>query len=88
MLTDKYLGFNATLILYPVSFGDGVQQDKTKGAEFYKRAAMQAFVLARHNLGGCEGQKGNYYRAVRHLLISAKMTSSKALYDLCENGRQ
>ncbi|EJK61176.1 hypothetical protein THAOC_18380 [Thalassiosira oceanica] len=34
---------------------------------------MQGCVLARHNLGCIESQKGNYGRAVRHFLISAKM---------------
>ncbi|EJK69745.1 hypothetical protein THAOC_08966 [Thalassiosira oceanica] len=53
--------------------GDGVQQDTVKAAEFYEEAAMQGWVEARHNLAGCEVRKGNSDRAVRHLLISAKM---------------
>ena len=34
---------------------------------------MQGHVESRHNLGCYEGEKGNYDRAVRHFLISAKM---------------
>ncbi|EJK65155.1 hypothetical protein THAOC_14027 [Thalassiosira oceanica] len=52
---------------------EDIQEDKARAAEFYEKAAMQGCVEARHNLGGCEGQKGNHDRAVRHLLISAKM---------------
>ena len=53
--------------------GKGVEQDMAKAAQFYTKAAMQGHVIARHNLGSLEGQKGNYDRAVRHWLISAKM---------------
>ncbi|EJK59266.1 hypothetical protein THAOC_20534, partial [Thalassiosira oceanica] len=53
--------------------GDGVQQDTVKAAELYEEAAMQGWVEARHSLAGCEVRKGNSDRAVRHLLISAKM---------------
>jgi len=53
--------------------GEGVQQDAAKAAEFYTKAAMQGHVVSRHNLGGCEGDKLNHDRAVRHFLISAKM---------------
>ena len=48
-------------------------EDKTKGIEFYKKAAMQGHSQARHNLGSHEGRQGNYDRAARHLLISSKM---------------
>ena len=53
--------------------GEGVEVDKTKGAEFYAKAAMQGHVISRHNLGIFEAKKGNFDRAVRHYLISAKM---------------
>ena len=53
--------------------GEGVQQDMAKAVEFYTRAAMQGHVEARAELGWREAQKGNYDRAVRHFLISAKM---------------
>ena len=53
--------------------GDGVQQDEATAAEFHKKAAMRGHVESRHYLGLIEGDKGNYDRAVRHFLISAKM---------------
>ena len=59
--------------------GEGVEQDMAKGLEFFKRAAMQGHAGSRHNLGGSEGMKGNFDRAVRHLLISAKMGHDESL---------
>ena len=54
-------------------FGEGVEVDKTKGAEFHAKAAMQGHVHSRHNLGHFEVEKGNNDRAVKNYLISAKM---------------
>ena len=34
---------------------------------------MQGYFEGRYNLGSIEGEKGNFGRAARHLLISAKM---------------
>mmetsp|Transcript_2427 Transcript_2427/g.4938 ORF Transcript_2427/g.4938 Transcript_2427/m.4938 type:complete len:211 (+) Transcript_2427:2-634(+) len=53
--------------------GDLVQRDEAKAAEFYAKAAMQGHAQSRNNLGCYEGRKGNYDRAVKHLLISARM---------------
>ncbi|EJK43788.1 hypothetical protein THAOC_37735, partial [Thalassiosira oceanica] len=53
--------------------GEGVGQDMAKAAEFYTKAATQGHVESRNNLGSLEGKEGNYDRAVRHYLISAKM---------------
>ncbi|EJK76226.1 hypothetical protein THAOC_02027 [Thalassiosira oceanica] len=53
--------------------GNGVQEDKVKAVHFWTKAAMQGHVRSRNNLGCNEGEKGNHDRAVRHLLISAKM---------------
>ncbi|EJK71718.1 hypothetical protein THAOC_06815 [Thalassiosira oceanica] len=53
--------------------GTGVQQDMAKAAEFYTKAALQGHARSRHNLGCFEAEKGNHDRAVRHLMISAKM---------------
>ncbi|EJK77388.1 hypothetical protein THAOC_00784 [Thalassiosira oceanica] len=64
--------------------GDGVQQDKAKAAQFWMKSAMQGHVVSRHNLGGDEGQKGNYDRAVRHFLISAKMGYEDSLENIKE----
>ena len=44
-----------------------------KAVEFYRKAAMRGHVEARHKLAHYEAQNGNWNRAVRHYLISAKM---------------
>ena len=44
-----------------------------------KMAAMQGHAESRYNLACCEGKKGNYDRAFRHLLISAKMGCSMSV---------
>ena len=62
--------------------GDGVQQDRAKAAELYKKAAMQGHVESRHSLGKHEGRKGDYNRAVRHILISAKMGHLESLENI------
>ena len=53
--------------------GSGVQEDVARGIHFYMKAAMQGHVESRYNLGCYEGKKGDHDRALRHLLISAKM---------------
>ena len=59
--------------------GNGIEQDKVKGIQLWTKAAMQGHVQSRHNLGGCENQKRRYNRAVRHLLISAKVGDKRSL---------
>ncbi|EJK55891.1 hypothetical protein THAOC_24316 [Thalassiosira oceanica] len=54
-------------------FGNGVQEDEAKAVEFLAKEAMQGHAGSRHNLGYIEAQRGNNDRALRHLLISAKM---------------
>ena len=69
--------------------GDGVQEDKAKAAEFYKKAAIRGHVESRHNIGCHEVENGYYDRAVRHLLISAKMGHNHSLdtiKQLCVGG--
>ncbi|EJK56720.1 hypothetical protein THAOC_23342, partial [Thalassiosira oceanica] len=53
-------------------FGKGTKEDKAKSIQFYEKAAMQGYVLARHDLGWLEW-KGNHDRAVKHFLIAANM---------------
>ena len=62
--------FNLGIAYY---YGDGVEQDKGKGAQFWTEAAMQGHIESRHNLGTHEWWEGSHDRAVRHLLISAKV---------------
>ncbi|EJK49043.1 hypothetical protein THAOC_32119, partial [Thalassiosira oceanica] len=64
--------------------GDGVQQDKPKAAQFWTKAAMQGHALGRYNLGNHEGKKGNYDRALKHYLISAKMGHKRSLETIKE----
>ena len=61
------------------STGMGVEKDEAKSIHYYKKAAMQGNVQSRHNLGLIVRQKGDYDRAVRHLLISAKMGHNNSL---------
>ena len=53
--------------------GNGVSEDEAKGVQFWTKAAMQEHVESRNNLGTFEWVEGRNDRAVRHLLISAKM---------------
>ena len=53
--------------------GEGVQKDVERGARFFEKAAMLGNAEARHNLGCYKCNRGDYDRAVRHFLISAKM---------------
>ena len=59
--------------------GYGVQEDKVRAVQFLTKAAMQGHVESRNNLGCYEGGKGNDDRAVRHLLISAKMGNENSV---------
>ena len=52
--------------------GEGVEVDRAKGIEFFRRGAMQGCAECRHSLGLHE-KVGNYDRAVRHWMISANM---------------
>ena len=67
-------------VLY--DFGDGVQKDEAKTVQFWIKAAMQGHVESRFNLGCFEGKKGNYDRAVRHWLISAKMGDKDSIENI------
>ena len=69
---------------YTYMNGDGVKQDVARGVSFYERAAMLGHVAARHNLGCYERNRWNFDRAVRHLLISAKMGLKDSLEDIKE----
>ncbi|EJK57182.1 hypothetical protein THAOC_22806 [Thalassiosira oceanica] len=62
--------------------GDGVQQDKDKGVYFLTKSAMQGHVQCRHNLGQAEARKGNFDRAVKHWMISAKMRYEKSIQNI------
>ena len=52
--------------------GRGVEVDRKKATQYYELAAMGGGVQARHNLGCSEGNAGNYHRAYKHFIISAR----------------
>ncbi|EJK46346.1 hypothetical protein THAOC_34989 [Thalassiosira oceanica] len=53
--------------------GECVEEDVTKAVELYEKAAMHGHIESRDNLGYYEEENGNYDRALKHYLISAKM---------------
>ena len=52
--------------------GDGVEVDMKKAKYYDELAAMNGDVHARYKLGCMEGQAGNYHRAFKHFIISAR----------------
>eukprot|EP00986_Skeletonema_menzelii_P008752 scaffold3801_cov150-Skeletonema_menzelii.AAC.2 len=52
--------------------GEGVEKDERKKIYHAEEAAIGGHTEARYNLGMYEGCKGNYERAVKHFIISAK----------------
>ena len=65
-------------------FGNGVQENKAKGAQFWTKAALQGCGAARYIIGIIEGGHGNYDSAVRHFLIAAKMGSKGSVEKIKE----
>lgn len=54
-------------------FARGVEQNKAKGAECYKKAALLGCARSRYFLGSIEKENGNLDSSVKHWLFSAKM---------------
>ena len=52
--------------------GDGVERDKKMARYYDELAAMDGVVSARHNLGICEYNAGNYDKALKHFMISMR----------------
>ena len=52
--------------------GRGVEVDKKKATHYYELAAMNGDAHARHNLGCEEYEAGNYHRAYKHFILSAR----------------
>ena len=57
----------------------GVSQDRAKGIRNWESAAMQGHALSRSKLALAELEDGNDDRAVRHLMIAAKMGHKESL---------
>ena len=70
------LGSTTALFKMGMAYYDedkGSSQDKAKGIHFFELAAMQGDADSRVKLALAELEDGNEDRAVRHLMISAKM---------------
>ena len=59
--------------------GGGVRVDKKRAKYYYELAAMNGSVLARHKLGIEEFEAGNYDRAMKHFMLSAKSGLKRSL---------
>ena len=68
--------FNLGILYYA---GRGVEVNKKKAKYYYELAAVNGDVNARHILGMMEGEAGNFQRAMKHLIISAKSGEDRSL---------
>lgn len=59
--------------------GRGVEVDKKKAKYYYELAAIGGDIHSRHNLGCIEYDAGNYDRAMKHFIISARAGSERSL---------
>jgi len=62
--------------------GEDLPKDMAQAVRYFEMTAIQGHVEARHCLGVYEYKNGNFERAVRHYLISAKMGSDLSLDDI------
>ena len=62
--------------------GEGVQKDLEKGISHWEKAAIGGHPEARHNLAYHEGKNGNAERAVKHLIIAAKLGDEDSMKGL------
>ena len=59
--------------------GRGVEVDEEKAKHYYKLAAMNGSVNARHNLGCVEEDAGNPQRACKHFVLAARAGYKQSL---------
>ena len=60
-------------------YGSGVQMDMKKAKYFYELAAMNGDTKARHNLGCMDARAGNFHRAYKHFILSARAGDKDSL---------
>ena len=60
-------------------YGDGVEEDKSRGIRHWQQATMKGNVDSRHAIGAVEQNSGNYELALQHWMISAKMGDEESL---------
>jgi len=65
--------------------GHGVEKEMRKVIHHWEEAAIGGHPRARHNLGWHEGNNGRYERAVKHLIIAAKLGLDDSIKTLMEN---
>jgi len=61
-----------------------VPTDIVKAREYNKKAVNGGIIVARYNIGLYEIEKGNYYLACRHWLISAAAGDAKSLKNIAK----
>lgn len=66
----------------------GVQRDDEKKLYHLETAAIGGHPFARHNLACVEGSEGNYERAVKHLIIAAKIGCEDSMKKLWKSFRE
>ena len=64
--------------------GKGVEKDEEKQVYHLEKAAIGGHPSARHNLAAIEEKNGNIERAVKHLVIAAKIGHENAMKKLWE----
>eukprot|EP00984_Skeletonema_dohrnii_P030464 scaffold21978_cov72-Skeletonema_dohrnii-CCMP3373.AAC.3 len=57
----------------------GMEKDEKKGVYYLEEAAIGGHPNARHNLGDVEWNNGRADRAVKHLIIAAKLGNDDSL---------
>jgi TPR repeat protein len=62
--------------------GEGVEKDEEKAIHHYEKAAIGGHPQARQMLACYEGRNGNFERAVKHLIIAAKLGYEKSMQEL------
>lgn len=62
--------------------GEGVEKEEEKGISHYEKAAIGGHPVARHNLAYHEGKNGNIERAVKHLIINARLGDEDSMKGL------
>jgi len=70
--------------------GEGVEKDEEKAVHHYEKAAIGGHPYARCDIAVIEVEKGHAQRAVKHLIIAAKLgdeEAMKGLWDMFKKGR-
>ena len=80
-LDDAMAHFDLSLLYEK---GEGVEEDEKKRTYHLEEAAIAGHPQSRHNLGCCEWENKRFDRAVKHLIIGAKLGYDEAIQVLKE----